>query len=202
MTDPQTPPNEPTHGSYPPPDGPPLAPSPPPGYYGQAGYPPGYGMPGYGAPGYGAPGYGMPGYGAPGYGAPPPTYGYLPEPEQTAPPGYLTNDERTWAMLGPLLAVPVGFIGPLIVMLTKGKESPFVRDQSVEALNFQLTLLIVYGASFVLGALTAIIFIGIFILLAGIIALPIIAMVFEILHAVAANKGTAYRYPINLRMVR
>ncbi|MDP9075439.1 MAG: DUF4870 domain-containing protein [Actinomycetota bacterium] len=86
-----------------------------------------------------------------------------------------------------------GILGPIIIMLTKGKESPFVRDQAVEALNFHITIMIALFVSAVL----IIVFIG-FILFFVVI---IYGLVFSIIGAVAANKGTAYRYPVNLRMV-
>jgi uncharacterized Tic20 family protein len=88
----------------------------------------------------------------------------------------------------------LGIIGPLIVMLTKGKESGFVRDQAVEALNFHITVLI---ASIVSGILIIVII--------GIILLPVVlvgAAVFTIIAAVTASRGEAYRYPVNLRLVK
>src|SRR5512144_3243700 len=84
----------------------------------------------YGAPpppGYGAappPGYGT----APRYGAaPPPAYG---GPPPGAPP---TSDETLWAVLSHVSFFVIALIGPLIVMLVKGNESRFVRDQAVGA---------------------------------------------------------------------
>jgi uncharacterized Tic20 family protein len=86
-----------------------------------------------------------------------------------------------------------GILGPIVIMLTKGKESPFVRDQAVEALNFHITIMIATFASFIL------IFVVIGFVL--IFAVMICAVIFTIMGAVAANKGVAYRYPLNLRFV-
>ncbi len=73
-------------------------------------------------------------------------------------------------------------------------EIAFVREQSVEALNFNITVLI---AVIVSGLL-------IFVLI-GLILLPIVLiawLVFTIIGAVTANDGRPYRYPINIRMVK
>ncbi|MEU8144792.1 DUF4870 domain-containing protein [Nonomuraea sp. NPDC048901] len=178
---------------------------PQPGYgYGQPGSG-GYGQPGsggYGQPGSG--GYGQsPGYG---YGQPPtpppgyeqPGYGYA-APQQRPPhvPGVYGprpgSDDTTMAMLAHLLGLLVSWIGPLIIYLMKRDESPYVRDQSAEALNFQITMFIGYVVA---GLLTVV--------LIGIILFPIIwivSLIFHIQAAIAANKGENYRYPIAIRMV-
>ena len=57
------------------------------------------------------------------------------------------DEERTWgaaahwsAFVGAFVAL--AFVGPLLVLLLKGNESPYVRRQAVESLNFQLSMLI------------------------------------------------------------
>ncbi|MEV4109144.1 DUF4870 domain-containing protein [Nonomuraea sp. NPDC049695] len=187
--------------------------------YGQPGYgQPGYGQPGYGGqsgygqPGYGQPGYGQSGYGQPGYGQQPPSYappppGYGPPPQPgygyATPPGepYVPGrfgprpgtDDTTMAMLSHLLGLLVSWIGPLIIYLMKKDESPYVRDQAAEALNFQITMFIGYVIAFVL----AFIFIGL-------LLLPVIwvlSLIFHILAAIATNRGERYRYPFSIRMI-
>jgi uncharacterized Tic20 family protein len=161
--------------------------SPPPG----SGPPPGHGAP---PPGYGAP---PPNYPPPGGYGPPPG-GYGPPPGYGAPGGYNagapTSDDRTWAMLCHLSFFVFGLLGPLIVMLTKGKESAFVRDQAVEALNFHITVAI---AAFV-SAILILVIVGIFLIAAVFIG----AAVLTIMAAIAAYNGTAYRYPLTLRLVK
>ncbi|MBR8744421.1 DUF4870 domain-containing protein, partial [Nocardiopsis sp. MG754419] len=175
------PPPPPGHeaGGYPPP---------PPGHE-QGGYPP---PPGYEQGGYPPPGYGQGGYPPPGqYG------GYAPPPGMqgsSATTGVPNQDERTMSLLAHLSGILLGFLGPLILYLIKKDESPFVRDQSAQALNFQLLLLIGYVISFVLY----IIFIGAVLQL----VLWVCAIVFGILGAVAANKGEWYRYPVNVSWVK
>jgi len=135
------------------------------------------------------------------YAQPPPGYpppGYPPSSYPAGPQGYgpvamSPSDERTWAMLAHLSGLFLGFLGPLLVMLIQGPKSPFVRDQSVEALNFQLTVLIGVFVSIIL----AFVLIGFLLIPALIIG----ALVFEILASIAANRGERYRYPVNIRMV-
>ncbi|WP_084965036.1 DUF4870 domain-containing protein [Thermoactinospora rubra] len=179
-----------------------------------SGQQPGYGsgpqQPGYGSgpqhPGYG---YGQPPTPPPGY-APPPPYappGYQPPAPGYQPPGYFApqphvpgrygprpgTDDTSLAMLAHLLGILTGFVGPLILYFVKKDESPYVRDQSAEALNFQITAFIAYMVSIVL-MFVLIGFVMIFVVWIG-------ALIFQIIAAMAANRGENYRYPINIRMV-
>jgi uncharacterized Tic20 family protein len=70
----------------------------------------------------------------------------------------------------------------------------FIKDQSTEALNFQITLAIAYVVSFVL----TIIIIGFITFFAA----WVMAIIFGIMGGMAANRGERYRYPINIRMVK
>ena len=110
--------------------------------------------------------------------------------------GNISNDDKNIAMLSHLLAIFFGFIPPLIFWLMykdkAGKD--FVCDQAKEALNFQITLTI---AMFVSGMLT-IILIGF--LLMGVLLL--LNFILCLLAAIAASKGTAYRYPFALRLIK
>lgn len=134
---------------------------------------------------------------------PPPTGGY-PTPSGSGPaepPSQLSpQDERTWGMLAHLSAlvcaiIALAFIGPLVIMLTQGQKSAFVRRQAVEALNFQITT---YIAAFVSVLL-------VFVFLIGLVLLPIVGigwLVLTIMASLAANRGEDYRYPVNLRLVK
>ncbi|MEV0382495.1 DUF4870 domain-containing protein [Nonomuraea sp. NPDC050643] len=180
----------------------------------QPGSAPGYGAqpPSYGQqpPGYGQqpPSYGQPppGYGQqpPGYGQQPPGYGQQPgygpgyaAAQQPYVPGRYGprpgSDDTTMAMLSHLLGLLVSWIGPLIIYMMKKDESPYVRDQAAEALNFQITMFIGY---IVAGVLT-LIFIG-FLLFP---VVWILSLVFHIQAAMATNKGANYRYPFAIRMI-
>jgi hypothetical protein len=110
----------------------------------------------------------------------------------------VTDEDRNWAVgahLSAFLAayVALGFLGPLVVMLIRGDRSPYVRSHAVEALNFNLTVLIYVLICVVL----ALLLIG-FLLLAGLAVLYLVAV---IRGAMAASQGRAYRYPLTIRFV-
>jgi len=110
-----------------------------------------------------------------------------------------TADEKTWGMLAHLSGLVASFfwlpfLGPLLVLLIKGKESRWVEQHAKEALNFQITAT---AALFISGALIACI-VGIFILpLVGLAAL-----VLSIIAGLKANNGEMYRYPATVRLVK
>ena len=118
----------------------------------------------------------------------------------TAPPpppsGAAPQEDRTIALITHLSGIIAGFIVPLIMwLINKDKpEKSWLTDQSKEALNFQITLLIVY----VVGVILSVILIGALINLIAWIA----CIVFSIIAGLAANKGEAYRYPFALRLIK
>ena len=115
-------------------------------------------------------------------------------PQPYAQPSVMTPEQaRQWAMFAHLSGLLLGVIGPLIIYLIKKDEDPFVADQSREALNFHLALII----ALLISAVAILVIIGIFLLPAVIIA----GWVFQIIAAVQANKGVWYRYPITIRFI-
>jgi uncharacterized Tic20 family protein len=128
----------------------------------------------------------------------PPTASESPPPPPPPPPpgptsGTPTSDERTLALLAHLLGIFTWIIGALIIWLIKKDSSAYVNDQGKEALNFQITVTIIYF----LGGATTCLGVG-FLILA---AVWVINIVFCILAAVAANRGERYRYPIAIRLI-
>lgn len=165
----------------------------------------------YSAPQSG-PQYAPPPQGAP-YGEYPPS-GHGPS-YQGYPSGHVPGaygprpgtDDTSMAMIAHLtgminlIAWPFGFVGPLVIYLTRKDQSPYARDQGAEALNFQITLSIAFIAVTVVGLILTIVGVGVIILALGLPALWIAALVFGIMASTAANRGENYRYPVNLRMV-
>lgn len=177
MTDPNTPRDPNTPGDEP---------------YGSA-PPPSYGAPGD-QPGYPAQQGGQQGYpGQQGQQGPP---GGVPANAPFSPlvGRQLTSDETLWSMLGHFGGIILGFIAPLIVMLTKGNESPYTRYHAVEALNFQILIAIGY----VISSVLTVVIIGIL----GFFILPIVSIIFSVMAGLAAQKGETYRYPVSIRMVK
>jgi uncharacterized Tic20 family protein len=103
------------------------------------------------------------------------------------------NDDKNIATITHLGGIVFSFIPALIVWLLKKDESAYLTEQSKEALNFQITVLL---AQFIAGILVW--------LLIGIVLLPIIWLiniVLCIIAAISASKGEFYRYPLTLRLI-
>ena len=131
---------------------------------------------------------------APQYGAAP---GYTAPQYAAAPPAPLSDsDQRLWATLAHIGPIIIGFVAPLVIWLVYRERGQYVEDQSKEALNFQITVVIASVVVFILSIVT----LGFGALLY--IPLGIGALVLMIMAAIAANKGQAYRYPVTLRLVK
>ncbi len=121
-------------------------------------------------------------------------------PAIAPPPVMVTEEDKSLAMLCHLLAIFTGFLGPLVVWLVKKDRSPFIDHHGREALNFQITLMLVMLG---LGSAT---FILMFVVV-GILLVPVmmvvgvLALVAEILAAIAAQNGVWHRYPCSLRLI-
>ena len=123
----------------------------------------------------------------PAYGNAQPAYGAA----QTA---LSDADQRMWSMLAHLGGILFGFLAPLIVYLVQRERGEFVKRQSTEALNWQITMAI----GQVVSALLWIVIVGIL----GSIAFTIATVVFGIIAGLAVNRGEDYRYPFALRLVK
>jgi uncharacterized protein len=129
----------------------------------------------------------------PPYSAPPPppgqapAYGYPPQAPVSP------SDARMWSIFAHLGGTFLSFFVPLVIYLVFKDRDPFVRRHSAQALNFHITLFIVYVVSVPL----ILIIVGIF----TIIAAAICAVVFTVIAALAANDGREYTYPLAIRFV-
>lgn len=137
------------------------------------------------------------------------------QPPTPPPPldssGAPSAEERQWAMFAHLSAL-VGailsgwafgvacFIGPLIIWLVKKDTMRFVDDQGKEALNFNITVGLIFLALLILSIVTFGIGLLIAVPLAVIVAIA--WLVFTIIAGIKANEGVAYRYPVTLRLVK
>ncbi len=116
--------------------------------------------------------------------------GYRPTGQGSA----ASSDDTLWAVLSHVSFFVIGLIGPLVVMLTKGTESAYVRRQAVEALNFHITVALASIVAFIL----------VFVLI-GFLLLPAVLIggaVLTVMAAIAASRGEDYRYPVSLRLVK
>lgn len=112
---------------------------------------------------------------------------------------------RDWAMAAHLSALVgllgngIGFVlGPLVVWLWKRDDDEFIRDQSLEALNFQITMIL----AIVVGVILIVTVIGLVLGILLVVAGGILAIVMPIVAAVQARKGVRYRYPLTVRLIK
>jgi uncharacterized protein len=132
-------------------------------------------------------------FAAPPGGVTPPPPGYAPPAYPGTEPPLSPSDERLWAMLAHLSIIVLSIIGPIIILVALGKRSAFVADQSKEALNFHITVLIAEFVSFLLC----------FVII-GFVLLPVViigSIVLGVVGGLQANQGISYRYPVALRLV-
>jgi uncharacterized Tic20 family protein len=104
-----------------------------------------------------------------------------------------SQDSKNMALLLWIGTLFFGFISGLIFYLAK-KDDPYVQDQAKESLNWSITAIIGYIAGMVLT----------FILI-GILVLAVVGichLVFCIMGAVAASKGSRFRVPFAIRLIK
>ncbi|WP_233201698.1 DUF4870 domain-containing protein [Cryobacterium sp. Y11] len=114
-----------------------------------------------------------------------------PYAHNAAQPTMNPADEKMWATLIHVGGILFAFIPALIGYLVLRERGPFIRAHSATALNFQITLAIVYLVG---SALTA--------LLIGFIIVPVawvLSLILSILAALAANRGQGYAYPLTIK---
>lgn len=137
-----------------------------------------------------------------GWSPPPPTQ---PAGPQAAPhPSGLTSEVRNWAMASHLSAflgsfVALAVLGPLIVWLIRREVDGFSEQHAREALNFNLTILLLVVAGVVFSILT--VGIGLIVVVPIGLAVGIAWIIFTIIAAVRASEGREYRYPLTIRFV-
>jgi uncharacterized Tic20 family protein len=119
---------------------------------------------------------------------PPPPYTYAP-PQPLNP-----SDQRLWATLVHVGGIFFGILPSLIGYLVTKDRGDFIRQHTRAALNFHITLVLAYVVCTVL----AIALIGIFLAF----VVEIVAIIFGILAAIAANSGQPYKFPLSFEFVK
>jgi uncharacterized Tic20 family protein len=123
----------------------------------------------------------------------------------TTPFGTPTPEEKNWALaahmsgLAWLVGVP-GVVGPLIVWLVKKDTMPYVNEHGKEALNFQLTQVLVILALAVIGFITC--GFGFFVTGPLMAVDYVFAIVMAVIAGLKAGNGEFYRYPLTWRIIK
>jgi uncharacterized Tic20 family protein len=142
------------------------------------------------------------GYAPPPGGYVPPPGGYNAPPPQYGGGGGTQIDDRTWNLInhfggaaGAFLSSGVaGWIAPLIVLVTQGNRSPYLRSEAVKALNFQILCSIVA----VIGWCTSIFGIGVIIAAAAWLAGTIVGVI----AGIKASNNEPYNYPLPVNIIK
>jgi hypothetical protein len=95
---------------------------------------------------------------------------------------------------GSTFLLPWRIVPPLIVLLVRGQESPFIRQQSKYALNFQLSMVIYWIITIAL----------MFVLIGFLLVIPLalLELICIIIGAVKSSEGKSFRYPLAIPFVR
>jgi len=116
-----------------------------------------------------------------------------PTPPAASAPQLTEAEDRQWASFAHLGGI-IGILPALIIFLVFKDRGAFTRDESKEALNFQITAL--------MAEIVAVILITV--LIGGLI-LPLVyiaRLIFSILGFVKSKDGNAYRYPVSIRLIK
>lgn len=88
-------------------------------------------------------------------------------------------------------------VAPLVVWAIKRDSSEFVRRQSIESLNFQISMTL-YAF---LAGLLAITVIGLVVAIPMILMLIVSDIVLTLVGAYRPSQGESYRYPCTIRLL-
>ncbi|WP_460947531.1 DUF4870 domain-containing protein [Spirosoma daeguense] len=124
-----------------------------------------------------------------------------PPPYSPTPPVQLSeSDERMWAMLAHLIALPGSFfligtvVAPVVVWQIYKDKSAYIDYHGKESVNFQITMALATAISLLL-----------MFVLVGFVLLFIVGIVwavFTIIAGIKANNGEYYRYPLSIRFIK
>lgn len=127
---------------------------------------------------------------------PPPPAG----PPAGQPAGYSAQplmspaDQRLWSTLLHVAGIFFSWLSALIGYLVLKDRGEFIKEHARQELNWQLTVTIGLIASYIL----TFVLIGVVTL----VAVYILAVIFGIISALAANKGELYRFPIAIQFIK
>lgn len=119
-------------------------------------------------------------------------------PQGSGSGGLVPSEDRNWAVAAHIGSIAtawfaLGLVAPLIVLLVRGGDSPFVRRHAVESLNFQINALI-YSVVFVLLLFVVI----------GFVLLPAYGIFYlfcVVFGTIRASSGEEFRYPLTIRLI-
>ena len=125
-----------------------------------------------------------------------------PQPAAPQPAAPLTAaEDKQWASFAHFGGI-LWLLPSLIIYLVFKDRGALTRQESKEALNWQITWIAADIVSFILGMITVWFGIGIIFLTIIPWILYILNVVFSILGGVKVNSGGSYRYPVSIRLIK
>ena len=107
--------------------------------------------------------------------------------------GAVAQESKNIALMTWIGTIIFGFIPGLILYLVK-KDDAYVQEQSKEALNWSITMMIGYVA----GIILTFVLIGVVV----IFAVLIVHLIFCIMGAIATSKGNSFKVPFAIRLIK
>lgn len=129
--------------------------------------------------------------------------------ETASPAPASESDIKLWNMIAHLSAlvgccIPFGnIIAPLIVWQIKKAEMPSVEVHAKEAMNFQITAMIILIPAYFVGIIVGLI-VGILgLLVCALVGLAGLAVLgFTVYAGIQANNGVDFKYPFSFKLVK
>jgi uncharacterized Tic20 family protein len=121
-----------------------------------------------------------------------------------APAAPLTEaEDKQWASFSHLGGI-LGFLPSLIIWLIFKDRGAKTNVEAKEALNFQISLAIVWVVLIIVSTILTAITFGLFGFLAPLLflAVGVVQVIFSILGFVKVNGGGSYRYPVSIRLIK
>ncbi|TXN32849.1 DUF4870 domain-containing protein [Lacisediminihabitans profunda] len=126
-----------------------------------------------------------------------------PQPMAPQPAAPLTAaEDKQWASFAHFGGV-LWFLPALIIFLVFKDRGTLTRQESKEALNWQITWIGAWIVLQILWVIMAAVFFPIALLIGFLqFALYVVNIIFSILGGVKVNGGGSYRYPVALRLIK
>jgi len=98
-----------------------------------------------------------------------------------------------WSMFAHLGPILLSFLVPVVIYIIYKDRDPFIRRHAAQAMNFHITIFLIYIISIPL----MFVLIGFFTFLLA----AVCSLLFSIIAAVTANQGREYTYPLTPKMI-
>ncbi len=126
-----------------------------------------------------------------------------PTPPAASAPQLTEAEDRQWASFAHLGGI-LSFLPALIIWLIFKDRGSFTNQEAKEGLNFQIAVAIGQVAIFIINAILTTVTLGFWGLVGWILplALWVLSLIWSIMGFSKAKDGTAYRYPVTLRLIK